>query len=184
MSQPAKSPTAPESKAPAGAESEVLAMPVPFRPLAVARRSIIVASATNYGNLHGVITPAGTPWDHVLRADFWSLHANNMLVGDSVEVQTDDGRYVGRLLVRSVDGVGLNKTRVTVGQREFTTFDQLEPDYTATTHKVTFEGPHLRWCVRRLSENKIISDGHDSADIAASALKNLTRTPIKQREPA
>jgi hypothetical protein len=173
-----------ESKVPAGAETEILAMPVPFRPLAVSRMRVIRSSETDFGNVHGVVTPAGTPVEFLTRPEYWQLHANRLRIADTIEAHTDDGVYFARLLVRSVDGTGAAKTRATVALLEVHRFDVLEPDFTATTHKVEMKGPHLRWCVVRIADNKIISDGHDSADVAEAALRNVVRTPVKSRDAA
>jgi hypothetical protein len=47
--------------------------PLPMRPLAKGRLKLICASACSYGNLHGAVLPAGTPFEHVFSEDFWRL---------------------------------------------------------------------------------------------------------------
>src|SRR5712671_1230540 len=106
MNQPAKSPATTDTKAPPALPPEAAAPPVPFRPLPMPRLKLIRSSESDFANSWGMVTTSGTPWAHVLRPDYLSLHANKLRVGDTIEVHTDDQVYFGRLLVRSVDGTG------------------------------------------------------------------------------
>jgi hypothetical protein len=81
MNQPAKSTVADEA--------EVTAPPKQLRPLAAPRLKIIRSSESDFGNLFGAVTPAGTDFEDVLRPDYWSLHAMKLRIGDTIEVHTE-----------------------------------------------------------------------------------------------
>jgi hypothetical protein len=167
-----------ESKAPAAGPPEVAAAPapsVPFRPLQVNRLKLIRSSESDFGNVHAAVLPAGTDFSDALRSDFWALVAHRLRPADQIEIHVDTQVFYGRLLVRDVTGTGANKTRAVVSQLERHHFDQLERTDEAVTHEIRHQGPHLRWCVIRRSDGKIVSDGHDSKEVAESALRNITR---------
>jgi hypothetical protein len=173
MSQATKSTPETAPSAPEAAEPAVLQ--VPFRPLPTPRLKVLRSSESDFGNQFGAVTSTGTPFEHVLRPDFWSLHAMKLRVGDTIEIHTDDQTYFGRLLVRSVDGTGANKTRASVAQLELHHFDQLERNDAALTHKVEHRGPHLKWSVIRIADGKVVKDGYESKEGAEGALRALTR---------
>jgi hypothetical protein len=173
-----------ESKAPAGAETEVIAMPVPFRPLQVNRLKLIRSSESDLGNLHAAVLPAGTPFEHALRPEVFGLVAHRLRIGDQIEVHVDDQTFFGRLLVRDVSGQGQVKTRASCARLELHHFDKVETDTAALTHQVRHAGPHLKWSIYRLADGKLIKDGFEERADAEKALASITRVPVKSREPA
>jgi hypothetical protein len=152
----------------------------PVRPLAEGRFKIIRSSETDYANLFGAVTPTGTPMADVQVSDFWAPHAWKMHVGDQIEIHTDDASYFARLLVRHVSGSGTNK-RAIVSLLEAHEFGEVRYVPTYATHKVEHRGPHLKFCVVRLSDGSVISQGHDNEGAAGAALANMMRREVTVR---
>jgi hypothetical protein len=171
MTQPSKKPE-PGDISPLTGNALV---PKECKPLANGRLRVIRSSESDIANLWAAVTITGTKWDDVLTPEFWSLHAHRLRVGDTVEIHTDDQRYFGRVLVRQVSGAGGNKTRASVAQLELHEFDRLKPSDDIATHRVEHKGPHLKWCVVRIADGKIVAEGHDTRDAAESAMKAIVR---------
>jgi hypothetical protein len=149
------------------------------QPLEQRRLKLLRASESpDFGNLWAAVTPAGLPFEATLVPSFWANHATKMHVGDCVEVHTDDQRYFGRLLVRHLGGAapGKTHTEADVARLEFHEFDEVVPvEDAAATHRVEHRGPHLQFCLIRLRDGKIMSDGHTTKEAAEAALKGLMR---------
>jgi len=149
------------------------------QPLEQKRLRLLHASESpDFGNMWAAVTPAGLPFETVLVPSFWSNHATKLNVGDTIEVHTDDQSFFGRLLVRHLGGAapGKSHTEANVARLEFHEFDEVAPvEDAAATHRVEHRGPHLQFCVVRLRDGKLVSDGHANRETAEAALKALMR---------
>jgi hypothetical protein len=154
---------------------EAIARPRQVKPLANSRLKVLRSSESDFGNQFGAVLETGTPLADMLDPAFWSLHANKMRVGDIVEIHIDDLSLFARVLVREVSGVSANKNRAVVAMLEKHEFSRLQPSEDVTTHQVQHLGPHRRWCVLRLSDQRAVSEGHETREIAEAAMRSLAR---------
>jgi hypothetical protein len=138
------------------------------RGLSENRLKLVLASAADLGNVFAAVTPAGTPFDKVLEPAFWAHTAYKLRPGDEIVVHTDDMSYHGRLYVRDVSAPGTQRlnNRAVVAQLSFTEFDTLSKHQRSTTHDVRHLGPHLKWCVIALADNRTVKDNCGTQDEA------------------
>lgn len=132
------------------------------------RMRLVQASETDFANLWGAITTAGTPFERVTEETFWSHCAARLKVCDIIEVHTDDRAYFGRLYVRGVSapGVGKLNNRATVAVLEHHEFAAYAPSLPDRAFKCEWKGPHIKWCVIRTVDSKIMSESHHTREEA------------------
>jgi len=155
--------------------------PLPMRPLAKGRLKLICASACNFGNLHGAVLPAGTPFEHVFSEEFWANHAGDLRPNDQIDILSDDSRFYGRVYVRMVSGsTAGQKTRANVAKISYVEFDEAPvPASHAAAYRTEYCGPHKRWCVMRIADGKPVAENLESEEAAATQMKGLERSLVK-----
>ncbi len=109
---------------------------------------------------HLVVPEDGTPWEHLLRPDYWVHNATRFSPWDTIVVnyEGDDACYYARLLVRSVEPLAVN-----VSVLEKVDLDHVDMDAAArkeSAYFVKWRGPHPKWCVIRRSDELVVSEGH------------------------
>lgn len=104
----------------------------------------------------------GTPYDEVLKPDFWAHVAEprRMKIGDEIVVVPDDGSYRAKLFVRDVGRVWVKVEELT--KKDFDAVVAPVGD-TASEFRVEWKGPHHKHSVVRISDNEIIQGGFKSA---------------------
>jgi hypothetical protein len=147
----------------------------PLKPLPNGRLKTIKCSEADFASEHAAVALTGTLWGDVLNDDFFTNHQGRLRVGDTIQCHVDDQSWFGRLLVRAV--TGQNKTKVHVVPLEFHQFDRPveRPHDDAVTHCVEHRGPHLKWCVIKVAENKVVSDNHETKEAASGVIANIMR---------
>lgn len=143
------------------------------RALTANRLELVLASAGRIGNQFAATTPIGTPFEHVLRPEFWALTAYKLRPGDEIIVHTDDMSYRGHLYVRDVAGAmgqRLNN-RAVVAQLAFDEFGALKREMRTKTHEVRFLGPHSQWSVVSLADDRIVKDQFGTSEQAADWMR-------------
>jgi hypothetical protein len=132
------------------------------------RLRLVLSSAADIGNEFAAVTPAGTPFAHTLEPEFWAHVAYKLHVGDQINVHTDDGRYFGALYVRHVSAPGAQRlnNRAIVGKLGYHEFDELKAVATDTEHDVRWMGPHMKWCVVALKDQRVLKEGCGTQDEA------------------
>jgi hypothetical protein len=148
-----------------------------FKPLPANRLKVLHASSADYGNVLGIVVPADVRLEHLLDPSVWSTCASTNLIraNDVVEVRWDSQRAFARLYVRDVSGTGNVKSRVVVSVLEHIEFEAFQPVRDAITHFVEHRGPHLKFCVIEAKTGRVVSDGHETVEIAHGALRNIVR---------
>lgn len=118
---------------------------------------------------------AGTTTDDVLKPDYWSHVAPRMRPYDHVEVRAEDGTWVMNLLVTGCDR---NWARVVqVGDViKLTTADVAQSQAVSGKYKVEWKGPHHKHAVIRLSDQQMISNGHENRAQATAWMLDYERT--------
>jgi hypothetical protein len=150
------------------------AKPPGMKPLAMNRLKLVCSSSSDIANHFAAVLTSGTPFASVLSPEFWSNHAPQLRVGDSIEVHSDDRSFFGRLYVRDV-----NKTRADVSKLEFVEFGALAQSNDASLYRVKYAGPHTKWAVERIADGKLVREGFETQDAAELALKGMERSQAK-----
>jgi hypothetical protein len=141
------------------------------RPLEQNRLKLICGSASDIANHFAAVLTSGTPFASVLNPGFWSNHAPQLRVGDSIEVHCDSRSWFGRVYVRDV-----TKTRASVSQLEYVEFGELAQSTDASLYRVKYAGPHVKWGIELVAEGKIVREGFETQEAAEVALKGLERS--------
>lgn len=167
---PAPAPTAQDQAQHAAVDAAAAAVKGPTKVIALTegRLRLVLSSSADIGNGFAAVTPAGTPFAHALEPEFWAHVAYKLHAGDEVAVHTDDGRYFGRVYVRHVSAPGAQRlnNRAIVAQTAYTEFDELKAAATDTEHDVKWMGPHLKWCVISLKDQRALKEGCGTQDEA------------------
>jgi hypothetical protein len=114
--------------------------------------------------------PEGTPFEELLRPDYWSNVAFTITPGAHIEVVPDDSTYWAELLVRDVSPLS-----VRVAVLRHVKFDELEPLGQASDYATKFI-PSLRWTVTRLSDNHRVAENLQTREDAEREILNLLQT--------
>jgi len=111
-----------------------------------------VATVEEDTNLESVLDPA-----------FWANTAVQMKPYDHIEVRCEDGSWIADLVVLGCDR---NWARVHLKHEyKLTTSDVSLTQ--AKKHEAKWKGPHLQFCVIRLSDSQVISEKHQTKEAAA-----------------
>lgn len=166
----APAPTAQEEAQHAVVDATVAAVkgPTEVKALPEGRLKLVLSSAADVGNGFAAVTPAGTPFDHVLAPEFWAHTAHKLHAGDEIAVHTDDGRYFGRVYVRHVSAPGAQRlnNRAIVAKLDYHEFDELKASAADKDYDVRWMGPHMKWCVVALADQRVLKEGCGTQDEA------------------
>lgn len=172
-----RKPPATEKPAKAAPPAQVAAVAeaAPVRALPENRLKVTHSSEADVGNHFAAVTATGTPFEDVLKSEFWAHTAYKLHPGDEIVVHTDNMVYFGRLYVRSVSAPGPNKlnNRATVFCLERHEMDPLSKTAMIQSHEVVFLGPHKKWCVRSLRDQQVVKEGYGTADEAQIWLRSI-----------
>jgi hypothetical protein len=132
------------------------------------------ASDAQIGNRFIAMLPLGTTLEDALEPAFWAHNAPRLHHGDSIELQRDDMCIFGLLYVRDVSGPapGRQNNRAVVDEVFFKEFDAVARDAKTKSHEVVHLGPHLRWCVRALKDQRVVKEGCGTAEEAAAWMRS------------
>jgi hypothetical protein len=127
----------------------------------------------------GIDVLAGTPFDEVLRPEYWANVAGpkKLKIGDEIKVYPEEGHYFAHLYVRDV---GHLWAKVSVlGKWDFEALDTTDV-VALEDFRVEFKAPRTtKWCVVRVKDNEIIQSGmtsrHDAQLWLASYRKALAQ---------
>ena len=154
-------------------EKTETAVPDLPRALSESRLKLVGASGADIQNHFAAVTPQGTPFEHVLEPEFWAHCAYKLRPCDLITVHTDDMTYLGRLYVRSVSAPARDRpnNRATVAKLEYHEFGAAPKDLRGKNHEVRFIGPHLKWCVVSLTDERVLKDGCGTSEEAAQWMR-------------
>lgn len=109
-----------------------------------------------YETQHWVCTAEqGTVVKDLLEPSYWAHCSAQFKPYDHVEVRIDDGTWLVNLLVLGCDR---NWARVhLLSEHKLTSADVSLSQ--AVKHEVQWKGPHLKFCVIRLSDKEVVKDG-------------------------
>ena len=128
--------------------------------LAEAKRQDFVADVPSDVTLEQVLDPA-----------YWAHTAISMTPGDQIEVRWEDGSRIALLHVVFCER---NYARVeTIWTKEIKV--NIETPSASIKHRVDWKGPHLKWCVVRVSDSQVISKENSSKELAYQWMQNHER---------
>lgn len=121
---------------------------------------------------HHVITveDAKHPGDF-LKPEFWALVAKEMQPGDRVDIQDDGLTFFGEYLVLACDATWAKLHALHIAELVPAKEQEISPDF-----KIEFKGPHLKYCVIRLSDNQIVHEAAATRIDANTWLIGYART--------
>lgn len=113
----------------------------------------------------------GTTLEQVLSPGFWAHKARDLRPYDHIEVRVDDGTWIAQLLVKEA---GRNWASVLLLQK----FDLDTTDISQTRaaeYKVWWGGPHLKYCVLRISDSARLQE-QLTKEAAKAWMENYEKT--------
>lgn len=136
------------------------APPVPTKVQAISESRYKLAEHRN--NRQSVIPEHGTPFENLLRPEFWAHVARKFTPGDIIEAHAEDGSYFAEMYV--ID-CGPNWART--GVHKLSRFDEAVTEPGAdNAFKVEWAGRFSKWRVVRSSDLNVMKDGLPSKDAA------------------
>jgi len=99
--------------------------------------------------------PVGLKIEDVLEPSYWAHLASQMDPLDHIEVRAEDGSWVAYLVVAYCER---NYAKVKL-DRLVKLEDDQEAPITSIKHKVEWKGPHMKFCVIRLSDSAVLQQG-------------------------
>lgn len=138
------------------------------------RLKLVISSAADMGNGFAAVLPVGTKFEACLDPAFWAHVAYKLRAGDTIDVHVDDMTFFGKLYVRDVSAPGAQKlnNRALVAPLMFVEFGPVARDAKTKTHEVVHLGPHLKWCVRALKDQRVVKEGCGSPEEAAAWMRS------------
>lgn len=148
-------------------EDKVEEKPRPLVQLVPLRRKL----AEHARNTHVVtVEDASHPEDFV-KPEFWALVAKEMQIGDRVDIQDDGLTFYGEYLVVACDRTWAKLHELRISHLVAVKEQSVSPDY-----EIVFKGPHMKYCVVRLSDRSLVHEGAATRQDANTWLLGYART--------
>jgi hypothetical protein len=163
------------SAQPTPASAPPVAAKPPARPCEVRRFKLVCSSASDVGNHFAIVAPSGVDIETILLPEWYSSIAGQLRVADTIDVHADDRSFYAKLYVRDV-----GRARVSVALLHHVEFDALATTSELAAHRVSYQGPHSRWCIQRISDGKLIREGCETKEEATTALTGIERALDKK----
>ena len=126
------------------------------------------AYATNRWN---VVPPDGATLEDMLARDFWANVSRRMTPGDIIEVHAPDGRWFAELYVRAAF-----RNEATVVVLRSIEFDDVDVTLPTVEYIVKYRNPVKRYGVVRKSDNHLMKDEFQTAELAEAWLRDYRKT--------
>lgn len=130
-----------------------------------------VQMAEHGRNIHLYTAPAGAAPEDMLAPAYWGLVSKNFAPYDHVEVRTDDGRFWAEYIVIASDRTWAKLHPLRVVELPNAQLEEVDPGY-----KIEWKGPHLKFCVLRVSDGSSVHEGEQERSGAVSWLQQYLRT--------
>lgn len=121
-------------------------------------------------SVHQVILEAGTPYEATLQPEFWAHVSRKLKVRDRIELHAQDGSWVAELIVRSSGPVSVNVAPLFKVDLAAAPTSKGELDGVKFQHR-----GFAKWSAVRLSDKKILTEGHDTEEDARAALRKQSQ---------
>jgi hypothetical protein len=146
-------------------------MKPPIKPLEQRRLKLICSSASDVGNHHAIVVSAGVNLDMIMEPAFWSNVAPQIRVADTIDVHSDGRDFYAKLYVREVA-----RARVSVALIQHVEFGAMADTAEPAAHRVRYGGPHQKWLVERIADNRVMREGLENKEDADAAMKAIERS--------
>lgn len=147
-----------------------------IKPLSERRCALAHASNSSSFNIWAATVEAGTHPREVLVSAFWANCAARFRVGDEVRVIDDKSTWRALLFVHAVSSVGAGTVNNRVDMKMVSFFElglpESHPDI--GDHRIAHMGAHLKWCIIRIADQKVVRDGFDTQDEAEKARRGYS----------
>ena len=134
--------------------------------------SSTIKHAEHARNSWQLTVPSDIPYDELLKPETWIHHSTRMGLKDFVEVWAEDMSWVAEFRVLDKGAFGVKMGGIS-GKKEFgiaVPDESLPAGYT-----IKYNGPELRYCITRTSDNKRIHHGLPDKGAAAEWIRNFTK---------
>ncbi len=119
----------------------------------------------------------GTPFEALLAPGYWAHCSAKLAPGARIEVYAEDDSYFAELIVRDA---GRRYAKVAVLRHiNLDSVEVLEAETANGGYEVKFQGPHLKWCVIRLSDRSRIVEGKTKAEASAEMASLVQTAPVQ-----
>jgi hypothetical protein len=153
---------APPPKAPIFAAQKA----APLKPLPNNRLKLICSSASDMSNLWAAVVPVGTTFEQVMEPTYYANVAGQLRVADQIDVHADDRSYFAKLYV-----VEAGRTRISVSKILHVPLEAPAESAEPKPYRVRYDGPHSKWCVVRVSDDRVVKDGCETRESAEAAMR-------------
>lgn len=130
-----------------------------------------VQMAENGRNTFLFTAESGAQKEDFLRPEFWGLVSKSFRPYDHVEIRIDDATFWGEYLVLASDRTWAKLHPLREIALPSATVDDIDPDY-----KIEWKGPHLKYCVIRVSDASVVHEGEQERGGAGQWLEGYIRT--------
>ena len=113
--------------------------------------------------------PATVALDDALQPSFWAHVSEQMQPFDEIKIRAEDGSFIAYLVVGWCER---NFAQVILDRVVQLTVDREAP-VNSVKHRVEWKGAHLKFCVIRNSDDKVLREGERTKDEAARWLRDF-----------
>jgi hypothetical protein len=125
-----------------------------------------------HGRNHFVATaPSGAQPEDFLKAEYWGMVSKTMKPYDLVEVRTDEGTFWGLYIILASDRTWARLHPLLEVRLPSAEAQEISKDY-----KIEWKGPHMKYCVIRLSDSSAVHEGEQERRGAEEWLSGYLRT--------
>ncbi len=118
-------------------------------------------------NVFVVDLPMTVTLDEALQPSYWAHVAEQLTPLDEIKVRAEDGSFVAYLIV---GWCGRNYAHVVLDHKVVISSVKEAPT-SSVQHRVEWKGAHLKYCVIRNSDSKILREGERTQDDASRWLR-------------
>lgn len=123
---------------------------------------------------YGVTVEQGTKLADVMKPAFWAHVAAKLRPYDEVTVRIDDGTWLAKIVVLST-GRAWAKVHLLHEYKLSAADTDLSQAAHNEGYKVMFRGPHLQWCIVRVSDGEPIKEQMQREEEAQAALRDFLK---------
>ena len=123
-------------------------------------------------NVYAVVVETGTPYEEILKPQFWAHVASKLKTRDRIEVESEEGDYFAELRVTYS---GNNTVRVR--ELYFVKYEQDDMQEEQSDFSIKWSGPIARWRITRKSDGAVLVEGKEveTREMAEDWLRNYRK---------
>jgi hypothetical protein len=153
------------------------AMPPLVKPKALSEHRIKLSHAAerDIGNIWYATVTNDLTFEDCCHDEVWANKARDFRAGDTIVVYPDSMDWCGELRVRKTWSFGASaiNNRAAVGKWKYVFWGPVEEHTRVGEFEIVNLGPHLKWCLRRLDNKKVVAEGYATQDDAVRARQGI-----------